>query len=648
MAQQDPDKSTDHEAVHLPTPLARGDANSAAPAPPSPDEAIFASIEDAQPIGADDPPASREPDEPSDPGQEREPESFDLDGHQSHAQDRDGRADEASLHTPAHVASSPDLPAPAVDADSTAQAPLDQEPPNTDGVIFTAGEDVPPIVAGEAAVTNDVQENDDQWQDHRQTEDHLEVDRFEEDHAAEPHARGRDQESRDQESLDLGANEPREREPDRLDEPDQIQPDATGGAEGAPVEAAKLRAHELDLEPEPAAPEPPPAPRKRGFWRKFMLFLALLGLVATGGGLAAIQFKDKDERLRVISDFIEGAIKDPKVFFRSLEEKAANWLADAPPNSGQVAQQTPVKAKDIEQPTEPRRQPESPGWASAPVQIAPAQTADAGVKDARDAELARLADRIDRIEESAKAALKAAQDAKSAQTPVAPQPSPEEGKYLNALEGRIDELAEEIRAVRERLDAPKNETRLAPEPAETQKPAPGKMSGTAADIVVVAQSLIHELERGRPYAAEQAALSNLGADPELLAALAPSAESGAPTAAQLLKSFAPASRALRALGGPKTGSSLADQLMQEAGRLVKVRPAHEPAVETIFDIVGKIETALAHDDIGAAADAFARLPDNAKAEAKAFGETLNRRRDAEKAAASLLSGAIAALGRAKN
>ena len=386
-------------------------------------------------------------------------------------------------------------------------------------------------------------------------------------------------------------------------------------AEDAPTDEPSLQAYE----PESAAPEPPPAPRKPGFWRKFMLFLALLGLVATGGGLAAIQFKDKDERLRVVSDFIEGAIKDPKVLFLSLEEKAAKWLADSTPSP-----------KEASRPVEP----------APPAQVATSQTAEG--------ELQRLVDRIDRIEESAKAALKAAQDAKSAERPATAQPSPEEGTYLNALEGRIDELAGEIRAVRERLDTPKNETRVAPEPSETQKPAPVKMAGSAADIVVVAQSLAHELERGRPYSAEQAALSNLGADPELLAALAPSAESGAPTAAQLLKSFATAARALRALDGPKTGSSLADQLLQGAAKLVKVRPAHEPAVETIFDIVGKIETALAHDDVGAAADAFARLPDNAKAEAKAFGETLNRRRDAEKAAASLLSGAIAALGRAKN
>lgn len=582
MAQQDPDKSADDAAAHLPTPLECDAANSAAQTPPSLDEAMFASIEDAEPIGADDPPASREPNEPSGPEREdrfehdpiakdraadppardREPESFDLDAH-DRALDPNERVDEASLHTPAPVATPPDLRARAIDADSAAQEPLDQD------------------------------------------------------------------------SQDLDAHEPHEREPD------QTQPDATGVTEVAPVVAANLRAHES----EPAAPEPPPAPRKRGFWRKFMLFLALLGLVATGGGYAAIQFKDKDERLKLIAEHIEGALADPQGFFLSLQEKAMNLLADAPSNSDRVALETP--ADPAPEPSGIASQAETPqpeaAPKSAPTEPVGKETAGEAAKE----ELGRLVKRIEQLEEATKEAVKAAREAKEAK-PAAAQPSPEEGTYLNALEGRIDELADEIRVVRERLDTPKNETRLAPEPAETQKPAPGKTAGAAADIVVVAQSLLHELERGRPYAAEQAALSNLGADPELLAALAPSAESGAPTAAQLLKSFTTVSRPLRALEGPKTGSSLADQLMQEASRLVKVRPTHEPAAETIFDVVGKIETALAHDDVGAAADAFARLPDNAKAEAKAFGEALNRRRDAEKAAASLLSGAIAALGRAKN
>jgi hypothetical protein len=42
------------------------------------------------------------------------------------------------------------------------------------------------------------------------------------------------------------------------------------------------------------------------------------------------------------------------------------------------------------------------------------------------------------------------------------------------------------------------------------------------------------------------------------------------------------------------------------------------------------------------------LPENARSEAKAFGEALNQRREAEQAAASLLANALAGLAHLKN
>ena len=85
--------------------------------------------------------------------------------------------------------------------------------------------------------------------------------------------------------------------------------------------------------PEPAvepAPEPaiaPPVRKSGGFWQKFTLLLAVLGLLAIGGGLAAIKFKDKDERLRAISDAIDATAKDPERFASSVEAKLAELWA---------------------------------------------------------------------------------------------------------------------------------------------------------------------------------------------------------------------------------------------------------------------------------------------------------------------------------
>ncbi len=269
------------------------------------------------------------------------------------------------------------------------------------------------------------------------------------------------------------------------------------------------------------------------------------------------------------------------------------------------------------------------------------------------AQVGALVKRIEQLEATAREALEAAKDAqRAAKLPEAGEktaaPTANEGTYLNALEGRIDELADEIRKVREQLDQPKSETRVAPDAGEAAASTQVKAI-TAAETLTLVQSLLHALERGRPFSAEQAALSERGVDPQLLAALAPVADQGAPTAARLLVSFAPVAKRLRALDdAPLAGGSLTDHLLHEAGKLVRVRPVTEPTMVSITELVARIETTLAHDDLDAASQAFAKLPDSARNEAKAFGEALNQRLAAEQAAASLLANALAGLARVKN
>jgi hypothetical protein len=395
----------------------------------------------------------------------------------------------------------------------------------------------------------------------------------------------------------------------------------------------------------PAAPvEIPAPPRNKGLVGRFSLLLAVLGLVATGGGLAAIKFKDRDPRLGAVADYIETAARDPRAALLSLEQQAETLLAwNKPPRDANPPPAPALEAPAAKEPVAmppaddggaPAARQPKPGadWAapSEPANnesaAAPAPVSPPASGTPRDEEIQALLKRVEQLEEAVRKAPRTA----------------EEGTYLNALEGRIDELAVEIKAVRERLDQPKAETRLPSEPADVR--GGGTKKAATADIVVIAQTLLRQLERGKPYAHEQAALTALGADPALLATLAPAAEAGAPTSAQLLQTFTPVARRLRALDAPKTGAPFADQLLAEASKLVKVRPSNRPAAETVSDIVVVMETALAHDNAGAAAAAFARLPEAARTEAQSFGEVLNRRRDVEKAAEALLSGAIAALG----
>jgi hypothetical protein len=486
------------------------------------------------------------------------------------------------------------------------------------------------------------------------------------------------------------------------DTPDQ--PRGAGGHEG-PAHVAKEegasdsqeRDHELfthqsephepeivppEAEPETAAepaPEPaiaPPVRKSGGYWQKFTLLLAVLGLLAIGGGLAAIKFKDKDERLRAISDAIDAAAKDPEGFASSVETKLGElWASISSKVEGdrkskpsqtaanEPAAPTPKPAAEPNPPAadETPRPSSTPGWAvsrepkpapaardeqPAPV-AAPTPTPSVRAEDS--AQIAALVKRIEQLEATAREALEAAKDAqRSAKPAETGEKTTNEGSYLNALEGRIDELADEIRKVREQLDQPKSETRVAPDAADSAASTQAKAI-TAAETLGLAQSLMHSLERGRPFAAEQAALAERGVDPQLLAALAPVAEHGAPTAARLLTSFAPVAKRLRALeDAPATGGSLTDQLLHEAGKLVRVRPAGERANLSIAELVARIESALAHDDQEGASEAFAKLPDNARSEARAFGEALNQRRDAEQAATSLVANALAGLAHLKN
>jgi len=212
-----------------------------------------------------------------------------------------------------------------------------------------------------------------------------------------------------------------------------------------------------------------------------------------------------------------------------------------------------------------------------------------------------------------------------------------------AREGRSEEVGDEIKALRERVESPKGETRAAPETTAAKTP-----DGPAA-IVVVAYALQRELEAGRPYNVETKALTRLGADSAALAALSPLAEKGAPTAAQLKADFAPAAKRIHALESGASGD-LTEHLMKGASKLVRVRPSGQaPTTEaqTVEEKVAHIEAALAHGDLAQASAVFAALPEAAQNEAKDFGATLRARVDAGRAADDLLHGAIAALGATK-
>ena len=157
-------------------------------------------------------------------------------------------------------------------------------------------------------------------------------------------------------------------------------------------ESHETKSHESEFVAPETAPEPaiaPPVRKSGGYWQKFTLLLAVLGLLAIGGGLAAIKFKDKDDRLRAISDAIDAAAKNPKGFASSVETRLGElWGAvsskvegdrktkprqtaanePAAPTPKPAAEPNPLAAVET-----PRSTP-TPGWA-APREPKPAPAA---------------------------------------------------------------------------------------------------------------------------------------------------------------------------------------------------------------------------------------------------------------------------------
>lgn len=464
--------------------------------------------------------------------------------------------------------------------------------------------------------------------------------------------------------------------------PDDEEPNRIDLSE-APPEAA---------EPLPEPPPPAPVKRKRrSFFASLLSTLLLLVLLAGAGLYAAIAFKDRDERLKAVADYAEPYVDEASGVFDELKNRLSALLGEkepaqtaaiplesppapppepaqtAPAQPAEPAQTTPAPPEGpAAPPTEPTQiAPTKPAETAAeptlnerrPEPAANAGEAQSAAVETQKATIAALQSRLDAAEELAQRALRAAeaagaaanaaQAAAEAAAKARPATDPAgngpgaaltPSDQLTALEGRIDELGEEMKALRGRLESPKNETRAAPEAAAAKTP-----EGPAA-LVVVAYALQREFEAGRPYAVEAKALTRLGADPAALAALSPFAEKGAPTAAQLKADFAPAAKRIRALEAGDSGD-LAQHLMKGASKLVRVRPSGAPSGEaqSVEDKVVHIDAALAHGDLPQAEALFAALPEAARNEAKDFGAALRARVDAARAAESLLHGAIAAL-----
>ncbi|MGJ0508052.1 MAG: COG4223 family protein [Methylocystis sp.] len=442
-------------------------------------------------------------------------------------------------------------------------------------------------------------------------------------------------------------------QPEKSDQASKVQSQTAGGAPAPAVAGAG------------SAKAAAPARRSGKLASRLLLSAAVLLALAGVAGYGALQLRETDPRVGAAADYVDRGLVEARGLIAGLTGEApkpdaqrtiARPSLDKAPLAAAPAQgdATADAEKAIETPPPPAEQgaaPEAPAKSAEdkPVEGKPVEDKAAAESkpdalpvekpvETKAADAAPAAPKP----ESAPAAAIAAAPAPAARTESRDADGFTDRDLISALEGRIDALSEETRALRERLDAPKNESRAATE-AEVQRPA--ATSDGAAAAVVLAFALQRELEAGRPFAAEIAAFSRLGTEPAPAPVLIDVAEKGAPTGPALRDAFLPIAKKLRAQEAHADSGALTDHLLQGASKLVKVRPTGEPQAETLEGKLDRLEAALAHNDFGAATGFFDSLPEEARSEAADFGARLRQRQEAAKAADDLLSGSIAALGK---
>lgn len=277
------------------------------------------------------------------------------------------------------------------------------------------------------------------------------------------------------------------------------------------------------------------------------------------------------------------------------------------------------------------------GQAPAP-QVAQKLAALQGDVDARakvsESAVQALGQRVDQFQQTIDARLKSTTD-EAKQLAESGKARAEEA--AKTLDKRFEEQGEKIAALDKALDG-------------TAKAA----TVQTALRIVAADRVATALAAGLPYADALASLRSAGADDKRLDALAPFAETGAPTASSLAQSFRPIGekiaagrRAAKARTAAETGS-IADRLQSMASSIVQVKkvgtsPPGAPVEASEDDPTAKVQDALDRGRIREAAQAFAALPEDVRSQAGDFGVKLKARADAEAAAQAVQADAFKGL-----
>jgi len=383
--------------------------------------------------------------------------------------------------------------------------------------------------------------------------------------------------------------------------------------------------------PEPENPPPiqmAPGRAKSKVFSRFVVLIILITLSMWALGNGALIFREKDPRLISLATLID-----------AVAPKVQNYALKIYSHLNQIIAQhkdLPALDKDFDQTAETAARPPLP-LSDKNIQINTPAT-EPREEPSATGEIAALTQKIEETADIARKALKAVEEKTHSETPSTSEGAFTSQEMIAAFEGRLDVLSEEIKTLRQKMDGPKNENRAAPEMLAPIKATEGDAS---AAIVVIAFALQKELETGRPFADEIAALKRLGADSESLSTLQPFAETGAPTGNKLREVFLPLAKKIRE--HEIQGDDLTSHLLHGARKLVRVRPIGQAELDTLEGKLTYIEIALGHESFEKAHTTFLSLPQEAQSEATSFGEMLQQRSAASIAANNLLHSAITAL-----
>jgi len=167
----------------------------------------------------------------------------------------------------------------------------------------------------------------------------------------------------------------------------------------------------------------------------------------------------------------------------------------------------------------------------------------------------------------------------------------------------------------------------------------------AARLALSAAALRDAVASGAPFAAELAQAKSLGADDKTLAALAPFATAGVPTApalAQELRALLPAMLKISGAQAPQGG--FLERLQANAGRLVRIRPVDAPPGDDASAVLARLEIDAAKADIAAALADLGKLADVTRAPAQGWIERAKARQAALAAARQYAADTARALG----